>query len=186
MTLALIVLAIEIAILVPLFVYMVKTGISPVPTSRRARAAAFAALPDRLDGTLYDLGAGWGTVAFPLARRFPNNKVIAIELSPVPWAVMRIRGWVTSSPNLKVQRRDFLTQPLGDAGLVFVYQYPALVAQLGRKLSTELKAGTLVVSNGCPLPGWDLEQMMTADDLILSEVYVHRAPGARIEAPSIE
>ena len=177
MTLALIVLAIEIAILVPLFVYMVKTGISPVPTSRRARAAAFCALPDRLDGTLYDLGAGWGTVAFPLARRFPANRVVAIELSPVPWLVMHLRRWVSRPANLVIRRRDFLTEPVGDAGLVFLYQYPALAARLAEKLAAELRPGTPVISNGCALPGWPVEQVSTADDLILSEVFVHHAPG---------
>ena len=184
MTLALIVLALEIVILVPLFIYMVKTGISPVPTSRRARRAAFAALPDRIEGTLYDLGAGWGTVAFPLARRFPENRVIAIELSPVPWLVMRIRAMLAGLPNLTIRRRDFLGESVGDAGLVFIYQYPALVARLAEKLATELRPGALVISNGCPLPGWPVEDMSVADDLILSEVIVHRAPAPDGESDS--
>lgn len=176
MTIALIVLAVEIALLIPLFIYMAITGISPVPTSRRARRAAFAALPDRLDGTLYDLGAGWGTIAFPLARRFPENRVVAIELSPVPWLFMLLRARLSRRPNLVIRRRDFLEQPLDDAGLVFVYQYPALVARLQAKFDAELGTGTPVILNGCPLPGWTPDRETEVDDLILSNLYVYRAP----------
>ena len=178
MTAALIVLAVEIALVIPLFVYMARTGISPVPTTRQARRAAFAAMPDRLEGTLYDLGAGWGTVAFPLAKRFPENRVVAIELSPVPWLFMLLRARLSRRSNLVIRRRDFLKETLGDAGLVFVYQYPSLVATLQAKLAAEARPGTLVILNGCPLPDWHPERATEVDDLILSNVFVYRAPGA--------
>ncbi|NBC33966.1 MAG: SAM-dependent methyltransferase [Alphaproteobacteria bacterium] len=177
MTVALIVLAVEIALLIPLFVYMAITGISPVPTSRRARRAALAALPGRLDGTLYELGAGWGTVAFPLAQAFPDNRVVAIELSPVPCLFMWLRARLTRRPNLVIRRRDFLEQPLGDAGLVFVYQYPDMVTRLEAKFEAELSPGTPVVLNGCPLPGWAPQRTTEVNDLILSNLFVYRAPG---------
>jgi hypothetical protein len=56
-------------------VYPFRTGISPVPTNRRVRATLLASLPRRIDGTIVELGSGWGTLAFPLARRHPGCRV---------------------------------------------------------------------------------------------------------------
>ena len=55
-------------------IYTIKTGISPVPTSPRVRDKMLAMIPpERLAaierGRLFDLGSGWGTLAFALAKR---------------------------------------------------------------------------------------------------------------------
>jgi len=71
--LALVLLAISLTL-----IYTMKTGISPVPTSPRVRDKMLAMIPpDRLAGIergrLFDLGSGWGTLAFALAKRFPDG-----------------------------------------------------------------------------------------------------------------
>ena len=38
-------------------------------------------MPEHLVGDILELGAGWGTLAFPLAALFPDNRVLAYELS---------------------------------------------------------------------------------------------------------
>jgi hypothetical protein len=54
-------------------VYTAITGISPVSSTRQSRKRMLRSIPADQGGTIYELGAGWGAVAFPLARRCPGG-----------------------------------------------------------------------------------------------------------------
>ena len=64
--------------------YSLITGISPVSSTFQSRKKIVKAISPKQKGFIYELGAGWGALAFPLARRCPESKVVAYELSPVP------------------------------------------------------------------------------------------------------
>ncbi|MEW6490786.1 MAG: SAM-dependent methyltransferase [Thermodesulfobacteriota bacterium] len=157
-------------------VYTFLTGISPVPTNRRVRDTLLAALPDRLEGTIFELGSGWGTLAFPLARRYPGCPVAAYELSPAPWAFSLLRALLSPLPNLTIHRSDFHRVSLARAVLVVCYLYPGGMARLRPKLEAELPAGALVVSNFFAVPGWTPLAVHRAADLEGSPVYLYRMP----------
>ncbi len=176
MSVELAVLILTIAVIAVMVFYMLRTGIPPVPTSPRVRRAMFRQLPARLDGAVYELGAGWGTLAFPLARRYPDCPVIAYELSPVPWLFARLRQRVQPLANLTIRRADFHRARLGDAALVVCYLFPGGMAKLRPKLERELRPGALVVSNTFAVPGWRPVSAERADDLYASPVYVYRMP----------
>ena len=134
--------------------YAVRTGVPPMPTSRGARAAMLRLLPDRLDGTLYDLGSGWGGLALALARRHPGNPVVGIELSPLPWLFSRIMLAIRPCPNLQFRRADMLAATLTDAGAVTCYLIPSAMRRLAPKLAAELRSGVPVVSYGFAIDDW--------------------------------
>jgi trans-aconitate methyltransferase len=166
-----------------IFVYTLRTGISPMPTLPAMRRTLLAALPSpaALHGAVYELGAGWGTLALPLARRYPGARVVAVELSPLPWAVCRLRARLAGLHNLAVRRADFLRAPprgvaLGDAALVLCYLDPGNMARLRPKLEAELPAGALVVSSTFAVPGWQAQAVHTAPDLHRNPLYVYRRP----------
>ena len=163
-------------------IYTIKTGISPVPTSPRVRDKMLAMIPpERLSvierGRLFDLGSGWGTLAFALAKRFPEAQVTGYELSPLPWLVSRLIQAVLRRPNLALRRGDFMDAPLNEAALVLCYLYPGGMTRLQPKLAAELPAGALVVSNTFALPDWPPADMERAEDLYDSPVYLYVAPG---------
>ncbi|MDX1777084.1 MAG: hypothetical protein R3297_10915, partial [Desulfobulbales bacterium] len=81
------------AILVCLL-YTLITGISPVSSTFRSRKKIIKTLKPDQQGRIYELGAGWGALAFPMARRCPQATVIAYELSPVPWLFLKIRAFL--------------------------------------------------------------------------------------------
>lgn len=175
--LALVLLAIGLTL-----VYTVKTGISPVPTSPRVRDKMLAMIPpERLAalerGRLFDLGSGWGTLAFALAKRFPEAQVTGYELSPLPWAVSRMLNLLLRRPNLWLRRADFMGAPLNDAALVLCYLYPGGMTRLQPKLAAELPPGALVISNTFAMPDWQPADIARADDLYNSPVYLYVAPG---------
>ena len=131
--------------------YTLRTGVPPMPTSRMVRHAMLDALPARVGGVIYELGSGWGGMAVALAERYPNNRVIGIELSPLPWAWSRLRLTVRPRPNLTFRRADFLKLPLGDAGAVTFYLMIGAMIPLAAKLRGELTPGAVIVSNAFAL-----------------------------------
>ena len=154
-------------------VHTLAVGISPMPSSPAARRAVLELLAGRVaDGAeLHELGAGWGTLAFALARRFPTANVVAWETSPVPWLVCRARLALGGPPNLRVVRRDFFGASLAGAGVVVCYLFTGAMERLGPKLAQELRPGAVVVSNTFALRGWAPQTTVTLDDLYRTPVY---------------
>ena len=160
-----------------MIVYTVITGISPVPTSPEVLGTILSLLPEELlDGTVYELGSGWGHVAYALARKYRAYVVLGIELSVVPFAAAYLLRLVTRLPNLRFRRRNIFQQDLDDASLVLCYLHPPAMRRLAPKLGRELRPGTWVVCNYFEIPGWKPERVVRAPDQYESPVYVYRVP----------
>ena len=177
MTTELAVLVLVFAIIALVFAYTVITGASPVPTSPRVRQAMLASLPADLEGTIFELGSGWGTLAFPLARMYPGCRVVAYEISPVAWLFSRLRQSVERLPNLVIERRDFYKASLAEASLAVCYLHSDAMEKLRPKLESELAPGALVLCNSFRVPGWQPEVERTAADMYASKVYLYRIGG---------
>jgi len=157
-------------------VYCVITGISPIPSSRISKKFMLSLVPDG-KGTLCDLGAGWGSVAFPLAKRFRDSRVLAIELSPVPWLFMKIRHYLFRRSNLNIIRGNFLTHPLPtDVRAVICYLHSELLEKARPVLEKSFRPGTLVISNVFDIPGWEPEAIHRIEDSFCPQIYVYRVP----------
>lgn len=161
-------------VLLSVVYWSLRNGISPMPTSSKARRRLLSALPKDVSGTIYELGSGWGTLVFPLARHYPHCRVVGYETSWIPFWISKLRQFFMRLPNLELQRRDFYQMPLQDAGLVVCYLYPGAMRLLSVKLSEELKPGTWVISNTFSLPGWLASDVLEVGDLYYSKIYVYR------------
>lgn len=166
-------LLIAMSIVASIVIWSVKTGISPMPTSKIVKKAILRELPEDLTGPIYELGAGWGTLAYVLADKYPNSKIEAFEISPIPYAACRIRQWITPKPNLKFHRQDFFSVPLRNASVVVCYLYPGAMEKLALKLSEELQKGSIVISNTFAVTGWKPSHTIQAHDLYNTNVYVY-------------
>ncbi len=154
--------------------YTLRVGVSPMPTRKKVGKLIDQLLPDDVAGTVYELGSGWGTLAIPLAKRYPACRVVGFELSPLPWLVSRLRQRFYDLPNLRLYRRDLFAADLGDAALVMCFLHPECMAKLKDKFEAELKPGTYVLSNFFAVPGWTPITGWTADDFHRSRVYLYR------------
>jgi len=157
-------------------VYTVRTGVPPMPASRRARNCIVSLIPSTCTGNILDLGCGWGTLVFPIAGAHPQNGVIGYELSPLPWFLCRIRQCVAPRQNLTILRGDFWKHPCTDAAVVVCYLDPGQMHRLEKKLSSELHPGTLVITNAFAFPAWKPQEMHQLSDFYCSRVYVYRVP----------
>lgn len=177
MSIELFVLALALLIIAIVFVPTLVTGSSPVPTSGKVRDTIIQVLPERLPGSsggvIYDLGSGWGGMAFALAKKYPDHQVMGLEVSPLPWCVARLHLLVHPHHNLKFQIADYNRRNLSDASLVLCYLLPEPMLKLRPKLEAELVPGALVVSNTFAFREWHALDDKMADDIYNSHVFLY-------------
>ena len=141
-----------------------------------------AILPPRLPtmdrGRIYELGSGWGGLSRALADRFPGQKVVGIELSPLPFLLARAHNMVAPKQNLTLQFGNFLNADISDAALVVCYLSPDVLAKLRLKLERELASDALVLSNTFRIPGWKPAATGAAPDMYRSPIYLYERSGA--------
>lgn len=165
------VLALVVSLAGSVVFFTLRLGISPMPSSRRAVRALLSVLPEALEGEVHELGAGWGTLAFALADRFPRAQVVAWELSWVPFSMCWLRQRLAPRSNLLLRRGDFFAHDFCGASAVVCYLYTGAMERLGPKLARELPASAAVVSQTFALRGWLPEHTLVLDDLYRTRVY---------------
>ncbi|MCW8952033.1 MAG: hypothetical protein OQJ87_00970 [Rhodospirillales bacterium] len=179
MTAELFALSLALLAIAVVLVYTIRTGAPPTPTSPKVRRALIDTIPPVGGDVICELGAGWGSLAFPLARRFPKSTVIAYELSPLPWLFIHIRRALSGPENLIVRHADFLGADLTDADIVVCYLGRTVMERLKPKLERELRDGSVVVSHTFAMTGWTAESEKRANDLYASPILVYRMPQNR-------
>jgi hypothetical protein len=177
-TLVLLLLAFLLVGMLSIVIFTLRTGISPMPTLGRVRRQLLPLVEADLEGTILELGAGWGTLAFALADRCPRAKVIAFELSPLPFAFCWLRQRLAPRPNLELRRQDFFRASFTGASLVVCYLFPGAMTRLEPKLSAELAPGAHILSHTFALRGWRPQHMLVADDLYRTPIYLYVVPAA--------
>lgn len=152
-----------------------RTGAPPMPSSPRVRRALLALLPGDTRGTVLDLGSGWGDVAFALADHCPQARVVAYELSWLPWLFSRLRQRLFPRANLTLHRGDFFGASFQDAGCVVCYLSPGIMARLAPRFAAELP-GARILSHTFGLRGWPPVRSVRLTDLYRTPVYLYEVP----------
>ncbi len=154
--------------------YSLYNGISPMPTSPKVKRQLLHVLSqNEIQGTICELGSGWGTLAFALAQRFPKCRIIAYENSLVPYIYSQIYKLVIKTENLHIKQENFFNAPLSKADVIVCYLSPNIMACLQPKLESELRQGTLVLTNTFALPSWIPQQTVEVEDLYGTKIYIY-------------
>lgn len=161
-------------VLASIILWSLHNGISPMPTSRKVKRCMLSAFPEKVTGKIYDLGSGWGTLLFPLAKRYPESQIVGYETSPIPYWFSKMRCKLGGYPNVQIVKKDFFEASLAEAGLIVCYLYPGAMARLKRKFETELPHNSWVVSSTFSIPGWPASKVLEVKDLYYTKVYVYR------------
>lgn len=156
----------------------VKAGISPMPSSQKARQAVMQLVEavdgDTCGGDIVDLGSGWGGLVIRLAQTYPDRKVVGYELSLIPWVTSLCVAKFLRLKNLKVYRRDFLKADLSAASVMVCYLFPEGMLALESKLVELPAARRYLISNNFALPTHKPEETIQLDDFYRSPVYLYR------------
>jgi len=148
-------------------IWTLINGISPMPTSSKALLKIQEILPD-VNGPIYELGSGWGTLARMLSRKYTHQQVIGYETSFFPYWISRL---FCSQNNVTLERKNFFKVDLSKATLIVCYLYPGAMRQLKEKFTKELKPGTHIISNTFGIPGWIPKQVCEVDDIYKTKIY---------------
>lgn len=174
--LVLLLVALLLAGMLSIVISTLRTGISPMPTLGEVRRQLLPLVEADLEGTILELGAGWGRLAFALADRCPGAKVIAFELSPLPFAFCWLRQRLAPRPNLELRRQDFFSASFTGASLVVCYLFPGAMTRLEPKLAAELAPGTRILSHTFALRGWKPLRTLVVEDLYRTPIYLYAVP----------
>jgi len=174
------------AILITLFlvtagsiiIYTIKNGISPMPTSPRIKKIILKIISElNFDGKIYELGSGWGTLAFPMARNKKKSLIHAYENSTIPFIFTKLINSIFHYNNLKIRKRDFYNISLKEADIVVCYLHTRGMEKLQEKFDKELRDGTIVISSTFAVPNWKPESIIQTSDIYRSKVYIYRIGG---------
>lgn len=147
----------------------------PLYLSNAPTAAAVANLLPPGPCWVADLGCGHGGLLRRLARQRPDCEFVGIEHAPLPW----LWAWLSALglSNCRIRYGNFWQQPLAAFDLVYVFLSPAPMAQLWNKAGTEMKPGSLLISNSFPVPDTPAVDIVTIADRRRTCLYCYRPAG---------
>lgn len=111
-----------------------------------------------------DIGSGTGTVLAQLAKQVSTNvRLHGLELAPLPHALAHVRSRLAQH-RFTVERRDFWRCDLGSYDVVYAFLSPVPMPALWRKARTEMRPGSLFISNTFVVPGVPPDESITLGD----------------------
>lgn len=159
--------------------WSLRNGITPSSTSPKQLKAIFSSfdsiLDQSLDGSIIDLGSGFGIVVILLAKKYPHVQIIAYETSFIPYCVSKCLSILFRTKNLKIQRKDFLNENLNEASIILCYLSPKIMDKLEIKFKNELKSGIFIISNTFRIKNMKPIKTLTVKDLYNTEIYLYKS-----------
>ena len=139
-----------------------------VPTDKRTRRVMIHQIitykPDAK--IIYDLGSGYGQLAFAAAKRFPDAQVIGFEIFWLPYFMSRFKKKLYGYKNVSFKKANLFEEDLSDADVVLNFLFPKFQDKLQQKFKEELKDNALIISNQFALPTWKAKKIKELPCLI--------------------
>ncbi|KEQ17749.1 hypothetical protein GZ78_08685 [Endozoicomonas numazuensis] len=154
--------------------WSLRLGITPTATTGKVKLNIQNCLPAVIDGNIYELGCGFGSLIPVLARHYSGHIIFGIERSTVPYWISRLR--CRHLKNVTIIKQDFFNIEWEDTGLIICYLYPGAMERLSGEFQKRLKSDCYIISHTFRLPGWEPELESKAGDLYRSPVYRYRCP----------
>ncbi len=129
-------------------------------------------LPGEREFRFIDLGCGFATLAYSLARRFPKGQFYGAEISPLALLVGFARSVVQK--NLHVRASNFWKSDLGNYDVVYAFLAPPPMPKLWEKVKAEMKPGSLFIVNAFPVPGVAATETHEVADRGRQKLFIYR------------
>ncbi|MDQ6998293.1 MAG: methyltransferase [Mariprofundus sp.] len=145
-----------------------------MPSSVQVRLVILKASEQADDGAVVDLGSGWGTLLFAMAKKYPDRQLIGYELSWLPWAYSRIVVAMCGMQHVRIYRSSFLDADFSNSSLLLCYLHPEGMQVLQQKLLDDQPVRALLVSSTFAFSDVAPVHTIRVDDLYQTPVYVYR------------
>lgn len=180
-----------------------RNGITPMPSSRKAKDALVRATVEELrlirtnPAVVVEAGSGWGGVALDLASRLPQARVHGYENSLLPYLISRLRAQLAAYSNLHLHFGDYRRARLASSDILVCYLFPGGMQDIARLIHQPVvklqdrtnrslpveHTGPVIISNTFALPDRTPERRIQSGDTSLSIIYVYRPD--QLREPSI-
>ncbi len=168
-------LLLTVALVLTIFLYdYLRYQIGPNSTSKKVRKRLSEHLPQEIQGTIYELGSGFGQMSLFFAKHYPESTIFSFERARIPFIIQKlwIMGQFQSRIELKFE--DFLKQDLSEAKLIFCYLYPTIMTKIAEKFYQEAAPGTWLITHTFAMRKYQPEAVVYAEDLYRTPIYFYK------------
>ena len=154
-----------------------RTQVPLYLSSYKAWQALVALLPTvstKKNFTFMDLGSGMGGVLTHLAKARQDGRFYGVESAPLPFLASWLRVGLGDYRNCQVKLGSLWSLDLSHYDVVYAYLSPVPMERLWLKARSEMRPGTLFVSNTFAVPGHPPHDTIALDDLHRSTLYIWR------------
>ena len=149
-----------------------RTQVPLYLSSQKAGQAIAKLLPERAGFHFIDLGSGLGSLLAQLHTLRSNGIYRGIESAPLPF----LFSWLRSRLNPACQTfwGSLWAHNLSTYDVVYAYLSPVPMEDLWRKACSEMRPGTLFISNTFTIPSVNPTSVVQLDDFNQSTLYIWR------------
>lgn len=125
-----------------------------IPIDKRGLDHVFSQIKLSENSKIIDIGSGWGTVLFYLAKSNSKLLITGIELNPLLTLFSKIRKFMGGSKykNINIITGDASSLEYSEFETVFLFMLPGFVQKvIIGKLEKELKKGAVIISYVFPV-----------------------------------
>lgn len=160
-------------LLINIVYWSIKTGISPMFSSKTVSLYLNNEIKKLDKNTIIDLGSGWGTLLLYLALKNPDKKFIGYELSPIPFYFSKLLAFLFKSKNLYFYKQNFLDVKFKTDTLYIVYLFPEGMDKIEDKIKKEDIKPDLLISNTFSFKKIKDTKKVELNDILKTPVYFY-------------
>ncbi len=166
---------VALLILAPTLYAMIKGApFVPTPMAQVRRMLKEAQLKKGM--VLYDLGSGDGRLVHVASKEY-QVKAIGYEFSPLVWAWSKCLALFWRS-GASLRFGNFWKKDLSDADVIVCYLLPHSMQEVRRKLLSQLKPGTLIISHGFKMEEIEVWRHLPFDrEKKLGSIWIYKIKG---------
>ena len=169
-----VILLIILLLLILIIVYQsIRIGISPTPSSLSAAKAISQIIKKSENTTIIDLGSGFGFLALYLGYHNKRKKIIAYELSYIPYLISLLLQKMLQVKNVSFRNENFLDLPLEENITYVCYLFPQAMKDLDDKILDENINISLLVSSTFALNRLKEKDVCYLEDLYKTPIYTY-------------
>ncbi len=147
----------------------------PLYLSNKKTWASLARLmPEKKAVEFIDLGCGLGGPVAWLAKQRKDSRFTGIESAPLPFAISWLRLKLSGTSNAHIILGDIWKCNLADYDMVYCFLSPSPMRRLYDKAKTEMRPGTIFISNSFEVPDADADELVEVDDRRTTRLHIWR------------